>query len=142
MKRGVIFIREGKGNKDRYTVVSGNLFELMREYLEEDKPKVYLFEGQKAGSKYTFSSMANILKNAAKRAGIRRRVHLHMLRHSFATHLLEDGYDIKYVQELMGHVDIKTTTRYTHIVNDALKNVVSPYEHLPLSNGSHSRDGP
>lgn len=142
MNRRVLFVRGGKGRKDRYTVVSGELYELMCQYLEEEKPRKYLFEGQQPGCKYTFSSMANVLKSAAKAAGIQRRVHLHMLRHSFATHLLEDGYDIRYVQELMGHIDIKTTQRYTHIVNDALTHVVSPFDKLPFPNEGRSRDGP
>lgn len=142
MKRGVLLIREGKGRKDRYTVVSGKLRELLHEYLEEDKPKIFLFEGIRPGTQYTYSSMVNVLKSAAKRAGIQRSVHLHMLRHSFATHLLEDGYDIKYVQELLGHSHITTTTRYTHIVNDALQTVVSPFDRLPIPPGFQNRDGP
>ena len=74
--------------------------------------------------------MANILKRAALSAGIQRRVHIHMLRHSFATHLLEDGWDIRYIQELMGHRSIKTTTRYTHIISNALNNVLSPFDKM------------
>jgi len=87
---------------------------------------------KKAGKKYSTTSMANVLKNTAKAVGIQRRVHLHMLRHSFATHLLEDGKDITYVQQLLGHVDIRTTQRYTHIVNDAIETVTSPMEHLQI----------
>ena len=112
------------------------------QYLEKDKPRVYLFEGAHPGTQYTYTSMASVLKNAAKRAGIHRRVYLHMLRHSFATHLLEDGYDIKYVQDLLGHSHIQTTTRYTHIINDALQTVVSPFDRLPFLPGAQNRDGP
>jgi site-specific recombinase XerD len=84
--------------------------------------------------------MSNVLKSLAKAAGIQRPVNLHMLRHSFATHLLEDGKDIRYVQELLGHKSIKTTERYTHIVNDALTNVSSPFDRMMAQNPSRGRD--
>ncbi|MBI9035810.1 MAG: tyrosine-type recombinase/integrase [Bacteroidales bacterium] len=84
------------------------------------------------------SSRANILKKAARAAGIRRRVHIHMLRHSFATHLLEDGWDISYIQELMGHRSIKTTSIYTHIVNDALTTVKSLIDKMMDNSGHQS----
>src|SRR5690554_5462563 len=74
--------------------------------------------------------MALILKKMAKAAGIKRKVHMHMLRHSFATHLLEEGRDVRYVQELLGHKSIKTTERYTHVVSDALLNVASPFDRM------------
>jgi len=143
-KRKTIFIRKAKGRKDRHTVISPELFGLMQEYIKEKQPKRYLFEGNKTGTRYSYTSMSRVLKNAARRSGIRRRVHLHMLRHSFATHLLEDGYDIRYVQELMGHVSLKTTQIYTHIVNDALRKVISPFDRLPINKteGCCNRDGP
>lgn len=80
--------------------------------------------------------MSAILKNMAKSGGIHRNVHMHMLRHSFATHLLEDGKDIRYVQELLGHKSIKTTERYTHIVSDALLNVASPFDRMVAQTAS------
>ncbi|MFW6369757.1 MAG: tyrosine-type recombinase/integrase [Bacteroidota bacterium] len=131
--RNRVFVRKGKGNRDRYTIVASNIRELYEQYLEKEKPSELVFEGWEKGKEYSDTSMANVLKQAAKRAGIHRRVHLHMLRHSFATHLLEDGYDIRYVQELLGHKDIATTQRYTHIVNDALVNVKSPFDRLTLT---------
>jgi site-specific recombinase XerD len=79
--------------------------------------------------------MALILKKMARSAGIQRKVHMHMLRHSFATHLLEEGRDIRYVQELLGHQSIKTTERYTHIINDALLNVASPFDRMVAQSG-------
>lgn len=125
-----IFVRAAKGNKDRYTLFSQHLHAMLGEYLEKEKPKAYLFEGTRAGEPYSTTSMANVLKKAAKTAGIHRRAHLHMLRHSFATHLLEDGWDIRYIQELLGHTSIKTTQRYTHIVSDALSTVRSPFDKM------------
>jgi site-specific recombinase XerD len=100
----------------------------------QERPKVFLFEGTKPGIKYSTPSVAKVLKKMAKAAGIQRKVHLHMLRHSFATHLLEDGKDIRYVQELLGHRSIKTTERYTHI-SDALLTVTSPFDRLVSETG-------
>ncbi|NBC84326.1 MAG: tyrosine-type recombinase/integrase [Bacteroidetes bacterium] len=132
IRKNRIFVRGAKGNKDRYTLFAGNLKDLLQSYLEEYKPALYLFESTSRGMRYSTSSMANVLKNTAKAVGIQRRVHLHMLRHSFATHLLEDGKDISYVQQLLGHKDIKTTQRYTHVVNDALETVTSPMESIHI----------
>ena len=125
-----MFIKDSKGKKDRYTLFSGHLHNLLRSYLEQYKPRVFLFEGDRPGKKYSTTSMSRVLKGLARGAGIKRGVHLHMLRHSFATHLMEDGKDIRYVQELLGHRNIKTTERYTHIINDALTTVSSPFDRL------------
>ncbi len=130
LKKDRIFIRGGKGDKDRYTLFSKSLHRILKEYLAKEQPKLYLFEGTKIGKPYSVTSMTNVLKKAAVTAGIQRRVHIHMLRHSFATHLLEDGWDIRYVQELLGHRSINTTIRYTHIISDALKNVKSPFDKM------------
>ncbi len=130
LKKDVVWVKDGKGGKDRYTLFASWLHKLFKEYLAEYQPQTYVFESTQKGVRYSTSSMGNILKNAAKSAGIHRRVYLHMLRHSFATHLLEDGKDVRYVQELLGHASIVTTQRYTHIVNDALKTVVSPFDNL------------
>ena len=141
IKTGEIFVREGKGQKDRVTVVSQKLKGLLALYLKEYTPKKYLFEGEKPGEMYSFSSMSNVLKAAARSAGIQRRVHLHMLRHSFATHSLEQGMDIRYVQELLGHSDLKTTERYTHLTTIALRKLKSPFDFLEIEeNGSTFKD--
>jgi site-specific recombinase XerD len=100
---------------------------MFKEYLEAEKPKIYLFEGDKEGSMYSVTSMSNVLKKMSVSAGIRRRVHMHMLRHSFATHLLDEGVDIRHVQELLGHNSITTTQRYTHITNAALRAINPNY---------------
>ncbi len=139
-KSNILFIRSAKGKKDRVTIIPGGLKELMNEYLKEYNPKVYLFEGDKPGEKYSFSSMNNVLKSAAKKAGIKHRVHLHMLRHSFATHSLENGMDIRYVQELLGHVNLKTTQRYTHMTSIALHRLKSPFEYLQLDKNKYKFD--
>ncbi len=132
IKTGQLFIRASKGEKDRLTVLSPRVSSLLKEYLKEESPVRYLFEGNKKGYKYSCSSMANVLKGAARSAGIKRRVHLHMLRHSFATHCLEDGMDIRYVQELLGHFNLKTTERYTHLTALTMKKLRSPFDRLEL----------
>ena len=142
IKTGQLFIRDSKGNKDRITVLSGRLTGLLNEYLERYEPSKYLFEGDNPGEKYSFTSMSLVLKSAAKSAGIHRRVHLHMLRHSFATHCLEEGMDIRYVQELLGHFSLKTTERYTHITTVAMNNLKSPFDHLDIEkNGPIFKSG-
>jgi site-specific recombinase XerD len=135
LNRNLIFIKDAKGNRDRYSLFSMHLHALLKDYLATHKPKIYVFEGRQPGTKYSTTSMSATLKNMAKAAGIQRKVHMHMLRHSFATHLLEDGKDIRYVQELLGHKSIKTTERYTHIVSDALLNVASPFDRMVAQTG-------
>ena len=109
-----IKVRGGKGKKDRYTLLSESVLNDLRNYFKAYSPKVWLFEGQNGGQ-YSATSVAKILKKYALKAGIRKRVHLHMLRHSFATHLLEQGTNLRIIQELLGHENIKTTEIYTHI---------------------------
>ncbi len=130
LKKNLILIKDAKGGKDRYSLFSKQLHKLLKQYIAEYKPTTYLFEGARKGTPYSATSMSLVLKRAAKRVGIHRRVYMHMLRHSFATHLLEKGHDIRYVQELLGHSSIKTTQRYTHVINDALNNVISPFDSL------------
>ncbi len=113
-KRMVIRVNKGKGNKDRITLLSTNVLCDLRTYFKEWKPKTYLFEGPNE-SQYSAKSIENILKNAAKKAGIKKRVTPHMLRHSFGTHLLEKGVDLRQIQVLMGHHSSKTTEIYTHV---------------------------
>jgi site-specific recombinase XerD len=133
IRAGQLAIRQAKGSKDRISLLSYKLKKLLGEYIEEYKPHIYLFEGDKPGLKYSFSSMSNVLKAAARSAGIRRRIHLHMLRHSFATHSLEQGTDIRYVQELLGHSNLKTTQRYTHLTDITLQKLRSPFDNLDIT---------
>ena len=109
--------REGKIGKDRMSTLSSNLLNLLREYYKEYRPKEYLFEGQKGG-KYSAESVLKVVKAAVKRARFRKSVTPHELRHSFATHLLEDGIDLRKIQHLLGHNSLKTTEIYTHVATN------------------------
>lgn len=130
-KRNCIVIREAKGNKDRMTLLSPRLLELLREYFIQYKPKEYLFEGADGGQ-YSITSVRNILKKAVKTAGITKDVHLHTLRHSFVTHLLEDGVDIRYIQALLGHSNSKTTEIHTHVTTRRFSKIRSPLEDMEI----------
>ena len=127
--RGIIMIRGAKGKKDRYTLLSNMLLEQLRKYYRQYKPRKYLFEGQKGG-KYSAESVSKILKRAGKKAEIKRPVTPHMLRHSFATHLLEQGTDLRYIQELLGHNSTKTTEIYTHVATKNFKNIKNPIDEI------------
>ena len=120
--RMLIKIRAAKGKKDRYTLLSRHVLHNLRHYYKVYKPKIYLFEGY-SGKPYSGTSLANIVSKAAEKAGIKKRVRPHMLRHSFATHLLEQGTDLRYIQALMGHNSSKTTEIYTHVAVNSLKTV-------------------
>jgi site-specific recombinase XerD len=124
-----IHIRQGKGKKDRFVMLSEKLLLTMREYFQQYKPTDYLFEGQKGGS-YSSKSIQNIMKNAVKIARIAKIATPHTLRHSFATHLLEQGCDIRYIQELLGHKNLATTQLYTHITKSAIDVIKSPLDSI------------
>lgn len=126
--RKQVHIKQSKGNKDRYTLLSDSLLEELRKYYKQYRPRVWLFEGQVAGSQYSATSIARILKNAARKAGIKRTVTPHMLRHSFATHLLEQGTDLRFIQELLGHSSSKTTEIYTHVSNSNISAIKNPLD--------------
>ena len=127
----VITVRDGKRNKDRQTLLAPELLTLLRKYYREYKPKKYLFEGQ-FGEQYSPTSIGKTLARSAKRAGIIKRVTPHMLRHSFATHLLENGTDLRYIQELLGHNSTLTTEIYTQVALNSIKNIESPVNLLNL----------
>lgn len=125
----VINVRQGKGHKDRNTILSPQVLNDLRTYFREYKPKHYLFEGPN-GAKYSGTSIAKILDRARIRAGIREKVTPHMLRHSFATHLLENGTDLRYIQVLLGHSSSKTTEIYTKVSFSSIQNIKSPLDSL------------
>lgn len=129
--RMYVIIRQGKGRKDRYSILSNRVLELLRMYFKDYKPKEWLFEGQ-FGGQYSETSIFNILKASVKKAGIRKRVTIHTLRHCFATHLLEHGVDLRYIQELLGHRSPKTTEIYTHITQRGLGKIKSPLDNLNI----------
>jgi site-specific recombinase XerD len=130
-KRNYVIVRQGKGMKDRYSLLSSRVLEMLRAYYKEYQPKEFLFEGQ-FGGPYSATSIHNILKVAVEKAGIKKRVTVHTLRHSFATHLLERGTDIRYIQELLGHQSSRTTEIYTHMTQKGLGKIKSPLDNLDL----------
>lgn len=122
-----IKIVNAKGKNDRYVMLSPKLLELLREYFVEYKPKKYLFVGQ-FGDSYSARSIQQIFNKAVKIAGIKKRVTVHSLRHSFASHLLDNGTDIRFIQELLGHKHLSTTQIYTHINPVSVKKIKSPFD--------------
>jgi integrase/recombinase XerD len=130
-KRMLIQIRQSKGKKDRIVPLSEYVLDLLREYYKKYQPKEYLFEGQ-VGGKYSETSLEAIFKKAKDLAKIKKKVSLHTLRHSYATHLLEGGTNLRYIQELLGHKSPKTTQIYTHVTNDSIGKVQSPIDKLKL----------
>lgn len=127
--RMVIHIKKAKGNKDRQVQLTNQLLELLRKYYKKYLPVNYLIVGQNGG-KYSTTSIQKIIKNSSFKAGINKKVTPHTLRHSFATHLLENGTDIRFIQKILGHSDIKTTQIYTHVSNAHLKNIQNPSDNL------------
>ena len=124
-----VFIEKSKGKKDRYVNLPQSVLKQLRLYYKAYRPKKFLFEGQ-AGGQYSARSVQKVFKNALQRAGINKQVGIHSLRHSYATHLLEQGTDIRFIQELLGHNDIKTTLIYTDVTNKNIRNISSPLDKL------------
>jgi site-specific recombinase XerD len=130
--RKIITVRRGKGKKDRQVPLSTTLEEFLSKYFKEYKPSLYLFEGQKGG-KYSVRSVQSIFRKACMKAGIKKPVTVHSLRHSYATHLLESGTDLRIIQELLGHKSSKTTEIYTHVSSRTIAGVRSPADDLDIS---------
>lgn len=128
--RGFLIIIQSKGKKDRLIPISQKIINMLREYYIAYKPKVWLFEGHPKGTQYSETSLAKLLKKSCQAAKITRPVTLHWLRHSYATHLLEAGTDLRYIQELLGHNSSKTTEIYTHVSDNSLKKIKSPFDDL------------
>ena len=135
-KRMQIFIERAKGKKDRVVNLSPVLLDILRAYIKtyKPKPKTYLFESEQTFTAYPTRTVQQIFGNAKAKAGIKKEVGIHSLRHSFATHLLDKGTDIKYIKEILGHFDIKTTERYLHVSKKQLVNIISPFDDLWKSN--------
>jgi len=129
-KRELLRVWEGKGMKDRFVPLSGRILVLLRTYYISYRPVKWLFEGSIKGNKYSSRSLQQVLKAASRKAGIKKPVTLHWLRHSYATHLLENGVNLRYIQEILGHSSSKTTEIYTHVSNREIRNIKSPFEDL------------
>ncbi len=129
-KRNIVLIKNAKGKKDRIAPLSPKILEMLREYYKLFKPKVYLFEGVVPGTSYDDRSLQQVLKQALLKANITKPATLHWLRHSYATHLLESGTDLRYIQELLGHSSSKTTEIYTHVSTKSLGMIKSPFDDL------------
>lgn len=129
-KRGLLLVKQAKGRKDRIVPLSPKILQLLREYYIACKPEIYLFEGQKKGEPYDERSLQQVLKQSLRKCNITKPVSLHWLRHSYATHLLENGTDLRYIQEILGHTRSTTTEIYTHVSNLSIQKVVSPFDTL------------
>jgi integrase/recombinase XerD len=131
-KRMVIRVEQGKGGKDRYVMLSPHLLDLLRIWWKAARPRGWLFPGRAPAQPITTRQLNRACHAAAQIAEINRRVSLHILRHSFATHLLEQKVDVRVVQVLLGHAKLETTTLYTHVATKTISEVLSPLEHLAL----------
>jgi integrase/recombinase XerD len=128
--RKLLIIKQAKGKKDRIAPLSIKSIQMLREYYAAYKPKEYLFEGQHAGQPYDNRSLQKVLKQSLLKAQITKPVTLHWLRHSYATHLLEAGTNLRYIQEILGHSSPKTTQIYTHVSSEGLQHIISPFDTL------------
>jgi len=134
-KRKLVFIKSAKGRKDRYTILSDVALKTLRQYWEKSKPKRWLFPSQDKERHITTRTAEKIFSNGCRKANIIKNVTVHSLRHSFATHLLESGTDLRYIQELLGHKSSKTTEIYTHVSKKSIGKIVSPLDNLEGGEG-------
>ncbi|WP_379133670.1 tyrosine-type recombinase/integrase [Paenibacillus sp. sgz500958] len=129
-ERRTLHVRQGKGRKDRVTILSSAAFEIVEQYVSQYRPQEWLFPGQIGGKHITERSVQKCFDQALEASGIPKQVSLHSLRHSFATHLLEGGIDIRYIQELLGHQSSRTTERYTHVSVKDVRRIQSPLDQM------------
>jgi len=129
-KRKLIYLKSAKGKKDRYTILSDVALRELREYYKEYKPREFLFAGAEGRKHISERSIQVVFERAVKAVGIQKEVSVHSLRHSFATHLLESGVDLRYIQEILGHNSSKTTEIYTHVSRTVLGRIVSPLDQV------------
>jgi site-specific recombinase XerD len=130
-ERMMLRVRQGKGHKDRYTIISPICLQVLRRYWKEYRPKGgWLFEGEKTGQSYSASSLQQLFRKARQKAGIRKHVSPHSFRHSFATHLLEEGVDTLTIKELLGHKQLQTTAIYLHVRQSRLTKLENPLDRI------------
>jgi len=128
--RNLLIIKQGKGKKDRIVPLGNKIIGMLRTYYLAFKPQVYLFEGDELGTPYSARSLQVVLKQALAKTKIKKPATLHWLRHSYATHLLEAGTDLRYIQEILGHKSSTTTEIYTHVSNLSIQKINSPFDDL------------
>ena len=128
--RKLIHIKGAKGRKDRYTLLLDIALDMLKEYIQKYKPLKWLFSGANPGKHITTRTVQTIFEQACEKAKVTKEVSVHSLRHSFATHLLESGVDLRYIQELLGYKSSKTTEIYTHVSNKGLSQIKSPLDRL------------
>ena len=138
-QRMVIRVRQAKGRKDRYVMLSSRLLEILRQYWKAARPTPYLFPGQDPKKPLHPHRVHQVCRNARQASGLGKRVTVHTLRHSFATHLLEAGTNIRTIQVLLGHSSLRTTAVYTHVSTAALESTQSPLDRLVPPEGGHSQ---
>jgi integrase/recombinase XerD len=132
-ERMQVHVFQGKGKKDRYTILSAKTLDILRIYFKIERPSFYLFESQmKKGQHLSDNTLNNIVKKNAQKAGIKKQISFHTLRHCFATHLLEQGVNLRLIQQFMGHVSLKTTSMYLHLTNIDASNVISPLDSMNI----------
>ncbi len=131
-KRNILTIRNAKGYKDRVVPISDKMIMMINEYMRRSRPREWLFEGYIPGRRYSETSLQEVFRAALKKSGIIKSASLHWLRHSYATHLLENGTDLRYIQELLGHKSSKTTEIYTHVSNKELRKIRTPFENMDI----------
>jgi integrase/recombinase XerD len=129
-QRHMLTIRNAKGRKDRVVPISDKTIMMLEDYFKSYRPKIWLFEGQAEGTSYNEQSLQSVFKQALEKARLKKPATLHWLRHSYATHLLEAGTDLRYIQELLGHKSSRTTEIYTHVSSNSLQKIKSPFDDL------------
>lgn len=132
IERQTIIVRQGKGQKDRRTILSHLAWEIVQKYIAQYKPDRWLFSGQSSDRHLTERSVQKVFEEARLKASIVKKCSIHALRHSFATHLLENGTDLRYIQELLGHTSAQTTQRYTHVSTKNIQRIQSPLDRMDM----------
>lgn len=128
--RGIITVCQGKGKKDRHTLLSQAAWSLVQTYIRKERPGKWLFPGQYPGTHMHERSLQKVFTDALHRSGVNKKAGIHVLRHSFATHLLENGTDLRFIQELLGHANPATTERYTHVSTKNIRRIQSPLDRI------------